>query len=271
MSKLEAHLYGYSTSGFELPQIVVRAETPEELATLLRGLATNGITATPPDPSEVTGEKSETITVIVKRIHIGKNNQETPVIDLYPNWQGDYGQYRFVGVYLNTPDQITEFEQHAGVRVADLPVYESQAPLQRNAARRNRCEIACTPFLARKAPDGEKEIDGKVQQTYKFGGFAPLATGGASAVTTSGSGNQSSASDFKAPPWWNAVLKVAIPKFYDGVQQHATNSVKKLMADGSLTPAMTAEQVLTFLRLRWEAGDDAPEPQATPEYDEIPF
>jgi len=276
MSKLEANIFGYSTSGFEIPQLIVRADTPEELAGLLRGLAANGITVNKPDPSEVSGEKTETITCIVKRMHVGKDNRETPVIDMYPSWQGEYGQFRFVGLYLNTPEQIAEFEGFAGIRVADIPVYESQAPLQRNANRKHRCEIACTPFIARKLPDGEKVIDGKSQTVWKFAGYAPLE--GASAPQTTGQngngqhnsdGKQNGNSDFKAPSWWNPVLKIAIPKYYNGVQQHATNSVKKMLAEGTLTNAMKTDEVLAVLEGRRE-GEEAEQPPAT-DYSDIPF
>lgn len=271
MSKLEIHTYGYSTAGFELPQIIVRAETPEEAAALLAGLAKNGITATPPDPAEVNGEKSETIVCVVKRIHISKSNQETAVVDFYPAWQGEYGQFRFVGVYLNTAEQIAEFEQRSGLKLADMPVYESQGPLQRNATRKHRCEIPCRPFVAQKIPDGVKEIDGKEQTVWKFAGYGDAAQTPASQPPQqeqkpAGNGNGSA---FKAPSWWNAVLKVAIPKYYDGVQPHATNSVKKLLADGTLTAQMTVDQVLGVLQGRWEA-EEAEQPPV-PDYSDIPF
>lgn len=272
MSKIEAHLFGFSNSGFEMPQLIVRAETAQELADTLHALKAAGITVAPPDPAEVTGEKTETITCVVKRMHVGKDNRETPVVDFYPSWQGEYGQYRFVGVYLNTPEQVAEFEQHSGLKLADMPLYDSQAPLQRSASRRNKAEIDCTPFTARKLPDGEKVIDGKPQIVWKFAGYAEAA---AQPNGTHGSNGNGSSTTFTAPPWWNAVLKVAIPQFYNGVQQHATHSVKKLLAEGKLTAQMTAEQVLAFLKARWEAEDvdTFPESEQPParDYSDIPF
>ena len=81
------------------------------------------------------------VEAMVRRIQ--KNRQpdgtvtQTAAVDLYPplkqsertkNW---YGMWRSVTVYFNRPEQQEEFEQATGVRLEDMPIYNSQASLQR--------------------------------------------------------------------------------------------------------------------------------------------
>lgn len=271
MNKLEIHTYGYSKAGFELPQVIIRADTPEELAALLAGLAKNGITAVPPDPAELTGEKTETITCVMKRMHVAKDGRETPVVDLYPSWQGEYGQYRFVGLYLNTAEQITEFEQHSGLKLANMPEYESQAPLQRNANRRHKCEIACTPFGVRKLPDGVKEIDGKQQTVWKFAGYAETGQSGNGSQPASPPEQKPAASSNgnTVPVWWKQVIDTVKPlPHFGGQPKHVMNALNKMIGDGEIDVSWNAGKVIEAVKAKYDT-DDA----AATEYDEnsIPF
>lgn len=61
----------------------------------------------------------------------------TPAIDIYPpmkqsdrtkNW---YGLWRSFTVYLNKPEQQAEFEEATGVKLENMPIYNSQVALQR--------------------------------------------------------------------------------------------------------------------------------------------
>lgn len=272
MAKFEARLYGHSTAGFEIPQLIVYADTPEELAGALRGLTANGITPDKPDPSEMTGEKTETITCVVKRLHISKSNQETPVVDLYPSWQGEYGQFRFVGLYLNTPEQVAEFEAHSGLRLADMPVYESQAPLQRSASRRHKAETNCTPFVVRKLPDGVKEIDGKSQTVFKFAGYAETTpSNGSQPAQQQSAGNNTTP---KPPVWWKYVIDTAklLPHF-GGQPKHVINALNQMIGAGEIMESWAASEVIAAVKAKYDAPgafDDADEAPAR-EFDDIPF
>ena len=174
----------YTLEGFKLV-LNLPANTVDEALAHVQAVVSAGLS---PVPVEAGTSPVETIVTVVRREHIGKNDKVTPVIDFYPEWQGEYGQFRFCGVYLNTPDDIAQFEAHSGLKLANMPLYDAQAPLQRNPARRHKAEVSCKPFVARKAADGEKEIDGKKQTTWKFAGYgssAPQADTPAPAAQTS--------------------------------------------------------------------------------------
>lgn len=164
----------YTPDGYQISLTLPAATVAEALAHL-HDIRAAGLLAMPPDVAA--GEAHETIVTCVLREHIDKRGSITPVVDFYPDWRGDYGQYRFCCVYLDTPEMIADFERQSGLRLDDMPVYESQAPLQRSAARRHKAEVACRPFVAVKAPDGEKEIDGKVQAVYRFARYGKPAPG----------------------------------------------------------------------------------------------
>lgn len=163
--------------GFQV-SLTFGVTSPAQAITAIEDAIASGFLPTAEDVKN--GEHKELIDTVVRREHIDKRGQIVPVIDLYPKWQGDFGQFRFTSVYLDNEEQVAEFEAQSGLRLDKLPVYESQAPLQRNPARPHRCEITCpTPFEAIKQQNGEKEVNGVTQMTYKFARYAtpkPLAT-----------------------------------------------------------------------------------------------
>lgn len=160
-------IQAYTPAGFKVSISVIGWQTAHEIDAVLKEAGyLNQL------PGVEAGENVETITTVVRREHVnGKTGEITPVIDCYPEWRGDYGQFRFVGIYLNSADEIREFEAQSGLKLENMPLYESQAPIQRNQARANRHEIACKPFRVKKAEDREKEVGGKMQMTYKFSGY----------------------------------------------------------------------------------------------------
>lgn len=166
-------LTGYSVDGFAL-EIVLPITTAEDVAKNLKALKEQGITAQPQDPDAAKQER-ETIASVIRREH-SKNGVTVPLIDLYPAWKGEYGQYRFTSIYLDAPADVQAFEQHSGLKVAALPLYEAQQPLKRTPGNTHRCEVKCaTPFVAIKGEAGEKEVQGIKQMTYKFVGYESVA------------------------------------------------------------------------------------------------
>lgn len=162
----EAHI-AKTDSGYEITGVTVHAQTAAELATLIAGLSAVGIAV------KVNGIQNETITTVVRRVHVDDKGTETPLLDFYPDWRGNFGQYHFCGVYLNTPEDISQFEKHSGLKLQDIPIYESQGPMKRTKGRTHRCEIRCKmPFKATKSPTTQKEIDGKLEMQYKFAGYS---------------------------------------------------------------------------------------------------
>lgn len=82
---------------------------------------------TPREPGLGGGEQSETVHYVVRRAKKNEDGTQTPVVDLYV----DKLKFRFMGVYLNTPEDVAAFEAAAGVNLRDLPLFRSQSPLKR--------------------------------------------------------------------------------------------------------------------------------------------
>jgi len=162
-------LNAYSPDGFKVT-LTADVLTMKDALAFSDAAAKSGFTLTPVERRE------ELITTVVRREHVDDKGSVTPVIDMYPTWKGDYGQFRFTGVYLNTPDDIAQFEAHAGLRLTDIPLYDSEMPLKRKTVRMNPVETKCKPFMALKRAAGEKEIDGTLQVVWKFAGYASAAS-----------------------------------------------------------------------------------------------
>lgn len=73
------------------------------------------------------GEKVETISAVVRRAKANDDGSETPVIDLYP----DRANFRILGIYLNNEQDIQAFEKAAGVKLAQLPLYDGDNAIER--------------------------------------------------------------------------------------------------------------------------------------------
>ena len=131
-----------------------------------------GLTATLPVAGGLeSGEKSDTITTVVRREKENKHGNMVSVIDCY--WEG--AKHAFTAIYLDEPEQITEFERQSGLKVRDLPLYESDAPKQLDPAKPSKYERKCNPFIAIKTENGMKNVGGKDQMTYKFVRYGTLA------------------------------------------------------------------------------------------------
>lgn len=155
----------YSPDGFKVT-LGADVATMRDALAFASAAALSGFTTAPIERRE------ELITTVVRREHVDDKGVVTPVIDMYPTWKGDYGQFRFVGVYLNSEEDIAQFEAHSGLKVESIPLYAAQVPLQRKQARTHPNETKCKPFLALKRVTGEKEIDGVVQVVWKFAGYS---------------------------------------------------------------------------------------------------
>ena len=73
---------------------------------------------------------------IVRRLHIDKEGRETPIIDVYTG-----GKFRYMGVYLNSPEDVKAFEEAFGMRLEDVPVWlDGTVPLELGSPRTARIE-----------------------------------------------------------------------------------------------------------------------------------
>lgn len=78
-------------------------------------------------PSLEAGEQIEDIAYVVRKSKANDDESETPIIDVYT----ERGNYRVVGVYLNTPQDVESFCAIANVKLADLPYYEGDGTIER--------------------------------------------------------------------------------------------------------------------------------------------
>lgn len=155
---------GFSPEGFPI-SLQRDVKDLREAMAFSAAAAKAGITTEPVERRE------ETIVTVVRREHTDDKGRVTPVIDMYPAWKGDYGQFRFLGIYLNSEYDIQQFEARSGLTVDAIPLYNSQAPLQRKQARTHSHETPCKPFVALKRFKGMKDIDGKMQKEWEFIGY----------------------------------------------------------------------------------------------------
>jgi len=169
------------------------------------------------------GAEKEQIKTVIRRTQINKrDNSQTPIIDLY----GDKMQFRFTSIYLNTPDEVSEFEAQSGLDVNDLPEYDSTAPLDLENPRAQKYALLVkTPFVAVKMPNGEKEINGVMQMTYKFSGYgSPKATPAPSQPATSGQRNGQSQQVITWPT--QESVDTMLERCYSGLQISSTDVIR---------------------------------------------
>jgi len=120
----------YHPSGLQvtLPLPLEASLTPESAKAMMDSvstLLTTGFLVNAPGLDE--GEKVETISAVVRRAKVNKDESETPVIDLYP----DRANFRILGIYLNTEQDIQAFEKATGMKLSDLPLYDGDNSIER--------------------------------------------------------------------------------------------------------------------------------------------
>lgn len=92
-------------------------------------------------PGTEPGEIIEEMAWFSRRRQINKDGRpDTPLIDIYlnnPTWFS-----RYTGIYLNTPEEITAFENATGLKLKDMPLYDDDKPAKRNDVRTGSYVIA---------------------------------------------------------------------------------------------------------------------------------
>jgi hypothetical protein len=78
-------------------------------------------------PGLEAGETVEEIGHVVRREKANDDGTATPVVDLYPA----RGNFRILGLYLNSPDDIKTFESACGLRLESLMLYEADNTIER--------------------------------------------------------------------------------------------------------------------------------------------
>ncbi len=78
-------------------------------------------------PSLEAGEQLEEIAYVVRKSKFNDDDTETPILDAYT----ERGNFRMVGIYLNTANDIEAFIQAAGVTLDKIPMYEADGTIER--------------------------------------------------------------------------------------------------------------------------------------------
>ena len=131
----------------------------EAVMSSLDALLQSGLSVS--SPGTEPGESVEQIGHLVRRVKTNSDGTETPLIDLY----GVRANYRLLGLYLNDPEQLAEFEHACGVHINDLPLYEGESPIERGKNPKTDKYVFALPqpvqILYRANPRWEGEGDKK--------------------------------------------------------------------------------------------------------------
>lgn len=119
-----------------------------------------------PSPADLPpGGEKEKMATIVKR----EKEDGTPIIDFYPEWNatGSFGEHRYAHMYLDTPEDVAQFEAQSGLKLASLPTYDKDR-LKRTFGKTHKCEVTIvTPFDMVKIPDGQ-HASGMPKYQYQY-------------------------------------------------------------------------------------------------------
>lgn len=261
---------GYTADGFRVALTLdadADAGTVQALLAKLDLVRAAGITPQAPGLEE--GAEMEEVVAVMRR---EKPSDGTPIVDFYPAWNnaGTFGAYKFCSLYLDTPGEIAEFEAQAGVKLADVPLYDGQAALKRTHGRAHAKEVQ----LPRPVQMTRKQI-GTHPETgyakYEYGYYRTVAP-------TGGAVDQPDPDDEKAlfPDWLDkdtaarhlerwytayAPERMGNKAFYDAVLQ---------LAKPGATSFRQLANVISPAALEMKVRDHfSPEPDPTPD-DETP-
>jgi len=108
--------------------------------------------------------KIEEVAAVIRRQFTRTDGERAETIDFYPPWnaQGTFGKLKICHEYMDSDWQRQRFEKYAGVKIADLPIYEAQQALRRQFSRPSPHEVAVQPFRLMVQPQRNDEgEDGK--------------------------------------------------------------------------------------------------------------
>lgn len=134
-------------------------------------LLEQGFSETRPGLGE--GEESETIVTVMRRAKA----DGTAIIDFYPEWGNGsdkpYGTYKYAHEYMDYEKEVQFLKASGFHRLDDIPLYESQSPLQRTPGRPNPKETKVpTPFQVVRKQGAEKlGSDGKPFRPWEIVGY----------------------------------------------------------------------------------------------------
>lgn len=153
----------------------ITARQAEYLIDSIDNLIRAGFTVNLPGLED--GENFEQIGFVVRREKENEDGSVTPIIDLYPV----QGNFRILGIYLNTQADIAEFETACGVKVASLPVHDG-TPIERGKKPSHDAKVIAlkspAKLVYKQNPKWEGDTDKKHSKRLfvRWEGLRPTAT-----------------------------------------------------------------------------------------------
>jgi len=129
----------------------------EDALAFTDALLAKGFTTSEPGLSA--GEKKDKVGYVLRRSVVNERG-ETPVIDVYVDHEAM--TWRTVKVYLNTPEQIADFEAVSGLNLDSLPYYEGKDSVERGDPKLGKYVIPVNHVfyaVAKANPKHEEEQD----------------------------------------------------------------------------------------------------------------
>jgi hypothetical protein len=160
----------YTPGGFQASVTLTFTDAIPTAADVERRLIAAGYSATLPG-LEI-GQEKEAIATVMRR----QSSDDTTIIDFYPAWshRGKFGIQKYGHLYLNEPSDVAEFEARSGLKVTDLPLYDSDKALKRTYGKRHACEVTVRRhFEMTRTPDGQHE-SGMPKYKYAYFGASPV-------------------------------------------------------------------------------------------------
>lgn len=262
---------GYLPNGmkvfFTVPIALDQIEYAYEIALKMSNtLLAKGLTLT--EPGLEAGEQSYTITHILRRTQPGKDGKPaTPIIDFYH----DDLKWSDLKTWLNTPEQIAEFEQWSGVSLKSMQAFPGSRLERGNNPEADSYVVQLKPSVRvtwRLNPDYTE--GSKTEAKREFVRFestmpqnaAPHATKNAppaqqvssqakaQETPQNGAMNDNEPIPYVAPgdkQWWPMLYKIITP-WYDN-PKHAVNSAQRLAKGGPINVhEMTVAQAVEVIR-----------------------
>lgn len=152
----------WSPDGFRMSIPV--GNTADSIARVLNVVRELGLL--PHEPDVVAGGEAETIKAVMRRV----SGDGTPIIDFYPDWShgGKFGAHKWAHMYLNTPEDIAEFEAQSGLKLDQIPLYDGQQALKRTYGSTHPKEIKPRrPFRITRVKTGEHDT-GMPRYEYSY-------------------------------------------------------------------------------------------------------
>jgi hypothetical protein len=188
MESNNAYIPVFTPDGYKV-NLNVAVNTVDELMKLLDDIRAAGLL--PREPGITEGEERETIAVCVRRA----GGDGTPIVDFYPEWShnGKFGGFKYAHMYLNSAEDVAQFEAQSGLKLASMPLYEGQIAITRKHGSVNKYEVPVTRRfdIARKKVGAND--NGMPKYEYRY--FMPVTAQPTPPVSANGNGHQAAA------PW----------------------------------------------------------------------